>query len=250
MRTLTYIFILLGILTLVVFSFLSTKLNFDMDITVGVYIYAGIAAFCIMLILLKEVGYALMTTNQYILQGFHRSFFHLPIIEVIGETYANTLLFRFNDSCFYNSNFNNHINKLFGISYRLLPVITSTKCDKPLFTIGKYNIVLGHHWNSVRIGWRANNCVEYTYDIYTYEYRQGKRIYNKIDTIDGTEKQCLLTLSNKSNFIRLDYNFGEKYTRTSVIVLEKKINFIYLLYPYFGGKTTSPQLMKINFKLI
>ena len=56
MKTLIYLFILLGIITLAVFSFLSGKLDFDMDITIAVYIYGAIAALFILFILFREVG--------------------------------------------------------------------------------------------------------------------------------------------------------------------------------------------------
>jgi len=80
-----------------------------------------------------------------------------------------------------------------------------------------------HHWNSVRLGIRKENdyCV-----LYSYIYRNGKRIINRMGTAKvGDNLKCVLSWNN-TIYVRAGWNFD----------VEGKPKFSnpigYLLMPY------------------
>jgi hypothetical protein len=147
-------------------------------------------------------------------------------------------LFSFDKNCWYDINqCGEHINKLIGVSFRLFPKILKNK------------IIPGHHWNSVRIGWRPN-IVKNKIDLFAYYYKEGKRVIELITTIncDVLYKahfeifDTLFIIKIKTGLEGLIKMYSKCFNSP---IKTSKLN--YLLYPYYGGVPEAPQDMYIYF---
>lgn len=145
----------------------------------------------------------------------------------------------FMDDCLYRLTENyDQINKLFGQSYRFLPFYDNkTGSWKP-----------GHHKESVRFGWRCIDGLEI--EIFAYAY------------INGIRKEKRLLSIKSSEWVHLSFNETKRYYYfraiseggdAEMVKFKKGRNkksflglFIGRLYPYFGGKISSPHDMTIE----
>jgi len=149
----------------------------------------------------------------------------------------------FHSNCVYMLTENyDQINKLTGESFRLFPWYD--KVEK--------RIRPGHHKDSVRFGWR---CIDgRTIELLSYVYISGKMSYNIMGSVCVNE-WVHLNFKETNGY----YNF-RIITESGTAFLSKfkkessKKGFIGLftnrLYPYFGGKMSSPHSMNITLKYI
>ena len=144
--------------------------------------------------------------------------------------------FSFDKECWYNvKEIGDHVNKLVGISTCFMPRI---KEKKP---------IPGHHWCSVRLGWRPNEKEGFI-DLFVYYYQEGKRTIDFLSTVKCENLyQFELELFDIMFLAKLKTGLSrpiEVYTKLFDTPLKiSKLN--YLLYPYFGGVPKAPQDMNI-----
>jgi len=106
-----------------------------------------------------------------------------PLFIAFSSYFRIELRVRFDPSCIYkfNNNNNHDRNKLFGLSFTLLPRIRHRNWIEGgdvriWFSIGNYIVIKPHHWNSIRFVWNiAGNGVQLL--IAPYVFKQGKRMY-------------------------------------------------------------------------
>ena len=132
------------------------------------------------------------------------------------------------------------INKLTGQSFNFFPFYDKkTKSWKS-----------GHHKNSIRFGWRCVDGEEI--EILAYAY------------VDGVRKSKKMMEVKVEEWVHLNFKETESYYTFKVVVengdssiarFKKNTTkkgflglFIHRLYPYFGGKLTSPHSMRIDLK--
>jgi len=133
--------------------------------------------------------------------------------------------FKFSDKCWYPKKMVEHtgINKLFGVSYG----------------------IFGVHENSIRIGWQPDWSKEGMIRIYAYYYTRGKGHYDIFLLDVPVNKTIYFKLFAKKRTIYLTVG-GQTYIQQNIP--KPPIPIGHLHYPYFGGKSRSPQDMHINLK--
>jgi hypothetical protein len=134
---------------------------------------------------------------------------------------------RFTNSCRFDTPKNpDQLNKLFGMSFGILPVYSKGKWYKP------------HHWNSIRICWdwcEMDNMI----NLYIYTYKDAIRVQKYIKSININEEIILCVTINNDVVVgnKQYYNSNYKFENTF---------FGYKLYPYIGGKEPAPQDCEIE----
>jgi uncharacterized protein YuzE len=166
----------------------------------------------------------------YILKGYHFSI-HLIKFYLVRKDKPFTIStsLKFTNSCLYKFNTKDDfaVNKLFGINYGF---------DK--------------HQNSDRFGW---NCESYssltnTIDIFVYQYRDGRRSFEKIFNAELNELYYF-EISKTGNIINFEiYDEDDSLVAqfNSTFDIDKKTILSYKQYPYFGGVRTAPHNIKIK----
>jgi len=134
------------------------------------------------------------------------------------------------------------INKLVGQSFNIFPFYDKeTKSWKP-----------GHHKNSVRFGWRCldGQSIEILAYAYINEVRRSKLITSiEVDTwahlnFKETESYYSFKVIDEDGNVSIS-KFKKNITEKGFLGL-----FINRLYPYFGGKISSPHNMTITLKYL
>jgi basic membrane lipoprotein Med (substrate-binding protein (PBP1-ABC) superfamily) len=156
---------------------------------------------------------------RYIFKNWHYSFPPYPRI----HTGINQLTFdfKFDKSCLYETNINNHTNKLLGFSYD------------------------NHMKNSIRFGWRCNND---KIELMSYIHEDSKVRYDSICDIE-TDKwykgKIWFSKATKGVYMVVyDENDIEVAIHYDKALMQ--IKWGYLLNPYFGGNDKAPHDMKIS----
>jgi len=154
---------------------------------------------------------------RFILKGFHFSLPFFPKIH-FGNIKKLCFIVKFDKSCIYTPDENNHTNKLYGVSFG------------------------NHIQNSVRFGWRSDGK---KIELMSFIHEDGKFYYQYLASlrVDKIYELQIIFKDNKSVFSINGIRLGE-------YVFKKKIfdRMGYFLNPYFGGKPTSPHFMKIWIK--
>lgn len=157
------------------------------------------------------------------------------------KTFEFNALAFFWDNCKYRLMDNNdQINKLFGHSFNFFPFYDKkTKSWKS-----------GHHKNSVRFGWRCTDGD--MIEIIAYVYINGVRKEKKMMAIDTEEWVYLNFQETESYYI---FKVIDSCGGSSIVKFVKEGTkkgflglFIYKLFPYFGGRISSPHNMTITLK--
>ena len=109
-----------------------------------------------------------------------------------------------------------------------------------LIGIGSY---LGHHNNSVRVGWRWSNKKKLI-ELFAYTYTDGVRDFFRITDVP------INSVFDIHIDLRFDQGFiGVNGVKVRVAVTNRNAyNVSYMLYPYFGGDETAPQNINIYIK--
>ena len=153
----------------------------------------------------------------YILKGFHFSFPVFPKLH-FGKNENICFIVKFDKSCIYTPDTNNHTNKLCGLSF-------------------------GNHLNnSVRFGWRSDGR---KIELMSFVHEDGKFFYNYLASlkVDKVYELKISFRNKKSIFYVNGLKLGEYIFKKEIF---NKIG--YYLNPYFGGNPTAPHLMKIYLK--
>jgi hypothetical protein len=161
----------------------------------------------------------------------------------------------FSKECLYSLlNWENDWNKLCGWSYGLLPVRHKEGySSSPDFRLFGVDYVWAHHYNSIRICWRAK---EDKIELCIYTYEKGIRKTIDATHLDGkmlldVDKDINLTLNHFSaNGIIMLSNLSKEFGDNSVLslysTLDVKPCLGYRLFPVFGGNDRTPHQMSIN----
>lgn len=111
-----------------------------------------------------------------------------------------------------------------------------------LIGIGSY---LGHHKNSIRIGWRWSNKLN-KIELFGYNYIGSERTFFKIKDISiGQVFSCYITVGNNQAIVSVD---EQSYLINNIDDSKYKIR--YILFPYFGGNKKSPHNINIYIKFL
>lgn len=162
--------------------------------------------------------------NKYtILKGLHYSNF-FPRILKLKEKQILTKTFEFTDSCEYEIDETSCVNKLFGFSFGLF----------------------GVHKNSARFGWTYNKETDLIV-IWKYIYDNGKLIKQSIGTTKIGQKCKFQIICNKLNDYESEvtFHFNDCWAASHMFTTQKR--WLLTLGFYFGGHTSAPHKMHINF---
>jgi len=221
---------------------------FNISANILALVWIGLLGFLTVFLLARGIMYASFDNVQTIRKGGSYSYFHLPIIDIAYNRWVKDIWFKFYSNVYHGSKCSNSISKLFGISLRILPVITKKNCDTVAFRLSGYNVVLPHHYDSLRIGMRPNKEQIYHMDLFVYEYVSGKRNYYKIGTIKNEDiGSGRLTLSNEYKFVRIDINDNKGHVASHVRTLDFNVHIFYLLFPYVKKAVTK---MKVFISIV
>lgn len=164
-----------------------------------------------------------MTINYNIFKHFHFSLPPYPIFHCKIKEMKYKI--KFDKNCWYPREDVEYtgINKLCGLGFGL-----------------------NHHNNSIRIGWQPDFENENSILLYAYWYDSDK---------DGTYQKSLIgdILTNKefSAGIKIFKDHYEVYVNNTNLLITNQYrdkNWGFYLRPYFGGKSKSPNNMKIRIK--
>lgn len=189
-----------------------------------------------------------------------------PIFVNFKDYFRIELKVRFDPNCVYNfGNEDNHDkNKLFGLSFTLLPRIRHKDWIRGgdvriWFRLGNYIVIKPHHWNSVRFGWNVSPNMSQLL-LTPYIFRNGKRVSrdyfsnNVGDWISfDTDKyyRFILNVRKETREVRMviyDNSGSDLYLDFDKIILKVpkwKVVYYYLDL-YFGGNRTAPHTMHLE----
>lgn len=168
--------------------------------------------------------------------GWRPKWFHTGKSEFEG-------VFNFDESCIYNfsdiGDTERDINKLFGLSYGILPRFTSG------------NLIPAHHINSIRIGWRPKRSIRGHdhIEIFLYWYENGIRKQKSISGLPVPDTDYYIRVAiegNKLEYLVADLQYAFDISDGIVDVDLPTNKWGYMLYPYFGGNAPAPWKMKIK----
>lgn len=148
----------------------------------------------------------------------------------------------FSKECLYSMlNWENDWNKLCGWSYGLLPVKWEVGfSSSPDFRLFGVDYVWAHHYNSIRVCWRAKeDKIEFC--IYTYENGIRKTTTKAIYLDVEADKIFELKLYEGDNCLRLRLDLEDLY-----FSFKTKPSIGYRLFPVFGGNDPTPHEMNIK----
>lgn len=187
-----------------------------------------------------------------------------PLIVLFKDFFRIDMRVKFLDSCIYEFNDvdDYDFNKLFGLSFTLLPRIRSKtwaggKDTRTWFSIGNYIVIKPHHWNSIRFVW---NCLEGKIAMAPYVFKNGERV-NKPYFADQSGATLLF---NTDIYYKLVMSVRKETSEARLIIYEGQSSDLYMdfdvttmkmpkwfvLYQYldlyFGGNKTAPHTMRLE----
>ncbi len=135
--------------------------------------------------------------------------------------------FEINQSCYYHYAIDSdqdveQVNKIYGLSYCLLPRIRIRD--------GKLKFYAGHHWNSVRIGFNSTSVG--MIQLYSYKYIKGIRSITHLGVLDLNKLRAI----DCNDYTVLDH--------------PAKPLFGYHLWPYIGGVNPAKRDCLIKVKVL
>jgi len=108
------------------------------------------------------------------------------------------------------------------------------------------------HYRSIRLGWQTmgGEMVK----LYAYNYLDGKRYWTELCTIHCYENYRILMYRESDEMYEIRVYQGEGKTDLiggTVVPMEKKYDGLrFKLFPYYGGKLTAPNEVRIYIKEI